>query len=100
MDEDVDTLQDRLQGARQSRVNGRMMGAMAANASDMTQICIRFPAPPCHALSRLVRPSMGLGLPAAHGHPEWKAVTHMHQGNCTAMQCPVMFARQGKGIGY
>ena len=27
--------------AHQSSVNGRMMGAMAANASAMTQICIR-----------------------------------------------------------
>ena len=27
-----------------------MMGAMAANASAMTQICIRLPAQPCHAI--------------------------------------------------
>ena len=31
-------------GARHSRVNGRMTGATAANASAMTQICMRLPA--------------------------------------------------------
>ena len=59
--------------AHQRSVKGRMMGAIAANASAMTQICIRFPAQIGASVKHIFTcEAAGLSF-KAHDHLPWHA---------------------------